>query len=229
MPRRFFARARRVRLRSQSRGDHRARVLQRRAAHRDARRRPHRRSRGAAHHQRADRGVARLRPRQAHRGTIAVYDFGGGTFDISILRVEDGVFQVLATNGDTHLGGDDIDRLLIEQVLGRSAVGAARPSRPRRQATRRGRSRRSARPSSRPRWDLSERERDRRCSASAHARRVRGADSRRSSSGRSSRAARRSPTPSSSRRRSTRSCWSADRRAFRWCAAWSRSCSAGAA
>ena len=51
------------------------------------------------------------------RGTIAVYDLGGGTFDISILKVEDGVFQVLATNGDTHLGGDDIDRLLIELVI----------------------------------------------------------------------------------------------------------------
>jgi molecular chaperone DnaK (HSP70) len=54
---------------------------------------------------------------QRHTGVIAVYDFGGGTFDISILRVEDGVFQVLSTNGDTFLGGDDIDRLLIEQVL----------------------------------------------------------------------------------------------------------------
>ena len=52
-----------------------------------------------------------------HAGTIAVYDFGGGTFDISILRVEEGVFQVLATNGDTHLGGDDIDRLLVERVV----------------------------------------------------------------------------------------------------------------
>jgi Fe-S protein assembly chaperone HscA len=52
-----------------------------------------------------------------HEGLIAVYDFGGGTFDISILRVEDGVFQVLATNGDTHLGGDDIDLLLVKQVL----------------------------------------------------------------------------------------------------------------
>src|SRR4029077_9569570 len=40
-----------------------------------------------------------------------------GTFDISILRVEDGVFQVLSTNGDTHLGGDDIDNLLIDRVL----------------------------------------------------------------------------------------------------------------
>src|SRR5215210_2175223 len=52
-----------------------------------------------------------------HTGIIAVYDLGGGTFDISILRVEDGVFQVLATNGDTHLGGDDIDLLLMEHVL----------------------------------------------------------------------------------------------------------------
>jgi molecular chaperone DnaK len=52
-----------------------------------------------------------------HDGTIAVYDLGGGTFDISILRVEDGVFQVLSTNGDTHLGGDDIDLLLTERVL----------------------------------------------------------------------------------------------------------------
>jgi molecular chaperone DnaK len=51
------------------------------------------------------------------RGTIAVYDLGGGTFDISILKVEDGVFQVLSTNGDTHLGGDDIDLLLTEKVI----------------------------------------------------------------------------------------------------------------
>ena len=59
-----------------------------------------------------------------HTGVIAVYDFGGGTFDISILRVEDGVFQVLSTNGDTHLGGDDIDRLLVEQVLARDAASS---------------------------------------------------------------------------------------------------------
>ena len=50
-------------------------------------------------------------------GIIAVYDLGGGTFDISILKVEDGVFQVLSTNGDTHLGGDDIDVLLMDRVL----------------------------------------------------------------------------------------------------------------
>ena len=46
-------------------------------------------------------------------GTIAVYDLGGGTFDISILKLHDGIFEVLATNGNTHLGGDDIDNLLI--------------------------------------------------------------------------------------------------------------------
>jgi Fe-S protein assembly chaperone HscA len=46
-------------------------------------------------------------------GIIAVYDLGGGTFDISILKLQDGIFEVIATNGDTHLGGDDIDNLLI--------------------------------------------------------------------------------------------------------------------
>jgi len=50
-------------------------------------------------------------------GVIAVYDLGGGTFDISILRLNDGIFEVLATNGDTHLGGDDIDNLLLRIAL----------------------------------------------------------------------------------------------------------------
>src|SRR5262249_35809365 len=59
-----------------------------------------------------------------HTGLIAVYDLGGGTFDISILRVEDGVFQVLATNGDTHLGGDDIDVLMMNTVLGGTPPGS---------------------------------------------------------------------------------------------------------
>jgi molecular chaperone DnaK len=51
------------------------------------------------------------------QGTIAVYDFGGGTFDISILKLKDGIFEVLATNGDTHLGGDDLDRLLVDLFI----------------------------------------------------------------------------------------------------------------
>ncbi len=50
-------------------------------------------------------------------GVVAVYDFGGGTFDISILRLHDGIFEVLATNGDTHLGGDDIDNLMLRIAL----------------------------------------------------------------------------------------------------------------
>jgi Fe-S protein assembly chaperone HscA len=50
-------------------------------------------------------------------GVIAVYDLGGGTFDISILKLQDGIFEVLATNGDTHLGGDDIDNRLIRIAL----------------------------------------------------------------------------------------------------------------
>jgi molecular chaperone DnaK len=49
--------------------------------------------------------------------TIAVYDFGGGTFDISVLEVGDGVVEVKATNGDTHLGGDDLDQRVIEWIV----------------------------------------------------------------------------------------------------------------
>jgi molecular chaperone DnaK len=49
--------------------------------------------------------------------TIAVYDFGGGTFDISILEVGEGVVEVKSTNGDTHLGGDDIDQLVIQWIV----------------------------------------------------------------------------------------------------------------
>ena len=50
-------------------------------------------------------------------GIVAVYDLGGGTFDISILKLHDGIFEVISTNGDTHLGGDDIDNLLIRIAL----------------------------------------------------------------------------------------------------------------
>jgi len=54
---------------------------------------------------------------RAKVGTIAVYDLGGGTFDISILKLRDGIFEVQSTNGDTHLGGDDIDNLLLTIAL----------------------------------------------------------------------------------------------------------------
>ena len=54
---------------------------------------------------------------------IAVYDLGGGTFDISVLELGDGVFEVLATNGDTHLGGDDFDQVIIDFLAGEFQAG----------------------------------------------------------------------------------------------------------
>jgi Fe-S protein assembly chaperone HscA len=54
---------------------------------------------------------------QRTQGTIAVYDLGGGTFDISILKLKDGIFEVLSTNGNTHLGGDDFDHAMAEVIL----------------------------------------------------------------------------------------------------------------
>ncbi|NOZ38214.1 MAG: Fe-S protein assembly chaperone HscA [Gammaproteobacteria bacterium] len=56
-------------------------------------------------------------------GVIAVYDLGGGTFDISILRLHKGVFEVLATGGDSALGGDDFDRLLAQWIMSQAGIG----------------------------------------------------------------------------------------------------------
>lgn len=53
------------------------------------------------------------------QGVIAVYDFGGGTFDVSILKLSEGIFEVLSTSGDTHLGGDDIDEMLMRDTMDR--------------------------------------------------------------------------------------------------------------
>jgi molecular chaperone HscA len=57
--------------------------------------------------------------------TIAVYDLGGGTFDISILQITNGIFEVLSTNGDTYLGGDDFDRLIIQHWLKQTGLSEA--------------------------------------------------------------------------------------------------------
>ncbi len=86
------------------------------------------------------------------RGVVAVYDLGGGTFDISILRVEDRTFQVLATNGDTHLGGDDVDLEIVSSVLRelRERTGTMPPATVV-QAIRKA--------AIRAKWDLSEQER----------------------------------------------------------------------
>lgn len=59
------------------------------------------------------------------RSRVAVYDLGGGTFDLSILEMQDGVFQVLATHGDTQLGGDDLDRVLAEKMCSMAGIVAA--------------------------------------------------------------------------------------------------------
>ena len=56
---------------------------------------------------------------------VAVYDLGGGTFDLSILRIQDGIFELLATNGDTFLGGDDFDRAIIDHWLHQLGLTAA--------------------------------------------------------------------------------------------------------
>ena len=161
---------------------------------------PARGARGAAARERADGGVARLRPRPAAtRASVAVYDLGGGTFDVSILQLRGGVFEVLATNGDTRLGGDDFDdaprelapRRACRQTLRRAPAGA-------RAGPRSAPSRRSARCRRASRRRSSSALPDGTAIAPhAHARRVRGADRRRSSSGRSARAGRRSRTPAS--------------------------------
>ena len=61
----------------------------------------------------------------ASEGVYAVYDLGGGTFDISILRLTQGVFEVIATGGDSALGGDDYDRALADWVLAQAGLQAA--------------------------------------------------------------------------------------------------------
>jgi molecular chaperone HscA len=64
------------------------------------------------------------------QGTFAVYDLGGGTFDVSILRLDQGVFEVLATGGDTHLGGDDLDRVVAQRLLETGLTPPAAPPSP---------------------------------------------------------------------------------------------------
>ncbi|MEP6808655.1 MAG: molecular chaperone DnaK [Chthoniobacterales bacterium] len=59
------------------------------------------------------------------RARIAVYDLGGGTFDVSILELNNGVFEVLATNGNTRLGGDDVDNALVEWLIARTSARSA--------------------------------------------------------------------------------------------------------
>lgn len=67
--------------------------------------------------------AAALAAPQQVEGAVAVYDLGGGTFDISILQIQDGIYEVLATNGDTFLGGDDFDRAIADHFLQQLGLG----------------------------------------------------------------------------------------------------------
>ena len=95
--------------------DHRAGLLRRRPAHGHQGGGPDRRPRGASHHQRAHgRRAAYGLDKGAHDETVLVFDLGGGTFDVSVLEIGDGVFEVKSTHGDTKLGGDDWDQRVID-------------------------------------------------------------------------------------------------------------------
>jgi molecular chaperone DnaK len=67
-------------------------------------------------------GLNRLK----EQSKVAVYDFGGGTFDLSILELNKGVFQVLATHGNTRLGGEDLDKRVVEFLLKKIRVAGGR-------------------------------------------------------------------------------------------------------
>ena len=159
---------------------------------------------------------------------VAVFDLGGGTFDISILEIGDGVFEVRSTNGDTHLGGDDFDQTIIDWLaeefqkqegidLRKDAMalqGSRKPPR-RPSASCPARCRPISTCRSSPRT---------RTVPSTSTSRSPGPSSSRSSVGSSSAAAdrccRRSRMRASRRRRSTRSCWSAAPRACPRCRIW---------
>ena len=153
---------------------------------------------------------------------VAVYDLGGGTFDISILELDDGVFQVLSTAGDTHLGGDDFDQALAQLLLQQVGITDAdgRPS-----ARRSGR---RSRPSALSDADQTTISVTGGQAVEADLDRATFEALIRSTVERTGRpAARRSATPGSTPRTSTRSCWSAAPRGCRWSGATSRSSSAG--
>ncbi len=161
--------------------------------------------------------------------TVAVYDLGGGTFDISILKLHEGIFEVIATNGDTHLGGDDIDNLLItialddiEGDLGVDLRRNAEMVQAIRKAVIEAKIALSANEKTTTRRRAAQRQT---LSARDYAGAIRAADSAGDRShGRAGAAGDEGRRPDS-RSRSTKWCWSADRRAFRGCGSWSKNSS----
>ena len=161
--------------------------------------------------------------------TIAVYDFGGGTFDISVLEVGEGVVEVKATNGDTHLGGDNLDQRVIDWIVaefkkdqgidlveGQDGAAAPEGSRGEGQAGAVHDARDRDQPALRHRRRL----RPQAPGAEAHAREARAAG-RRPAGAHDGPGA---PVPEGrgrrARARSTRSCWSAAARASRRSSSW---------
>ena len=185
--------------------------------------------------------TSRRRPRsptastRARTSLIAVYDFGGGTFDISILEVGENVVEVISTNGDTHLGGDDIDQRVMDWLIAEFKKDQGIDVSKDKMVIQRLRE-----AAEKAKIELSSVQRDgdqpavphrRRVGSEAHAdqavaRQARAADGRPRADAPSSRrkkaladAGKKAPT-------SPRSCWSVVRRASRWCRRSSRSSSA---
>ena len=165
-------------------------------------------------------------------GLIAVYDFGGGTFDISILKLHEGIFEVVATGGDTHLGGDDIDNLLIaialDDIAGDAELAAGEDVRGNREVVQAVR-----KAVIEAKIALSEKDSARLDvllpSGGRYAREITRAQFEQLIAPVIARTAapvrpRRSRTQLSSQPRSTRWCWSADRREFPRCARWLTIC-----
>ena len=167
--------------------------------------------------------------------TIAVYDLGGGTFDISILEVGEGVVEVKATNGDTHLGGDDFDQRVIEWIAAEFKKSDGIDLSKDRMALQRLKE-----AAEKAKMELStvtetdinlpfitaDAERAEAPAVEAHAGEVRAAGRRPAPADGRARRSRPSRMPASTRARSTRSCSSAARRASRACSRSSRTCSA---
>ena len=167
--------------------------------------------------------------------TIAVYDFGGGTFDISILEVGEGVVEVKATNGDTHLGGDNLDQRIIDWIIAEFKKSDGIDLGKDRMALQRLKE-----AAEKAKMELStvmetdinlpfitaDQTGPEAPADEADAREVRAARRRPAAEDRRADQAGARRRRASTRRRSTRSCWSAARRAFRRCSRSSRSCSA---
>ena len=158
--------------------------------------------------------------------TILVWDLGGGTFDVSILEVGDGVFEVKSTNGDTRLGGDDYDQRIVDWMVGEFRKDQGIDLSADRQAMQR-----LTEAAEKAKIELSsmvqttinlpfitaDAERTQAPRHNADARSIRSDDERPDRSHASRRSRTRSPTPSSTSRSSTKSSWSAARRACRSC------------